>query len=230
MKLIIFSVLTILVFLPTSHAGIEAFIHPVCSKNPLAYSPSLLINCPAKFPEKALSVIFDKEIEQIRAASDKHDFDMASMHKSVKLNSSVRLSRILTMEHAFYVKTSIPRNKIIQVQQGLEGSGCFYKYDIVKNSSGQRFCNAQDPVGADKNCLTVHARDPLKNPKNFRKDCDEFLEAMLSCSKDDTASENCGAGLHRLTNKRDEAETPRPNPHNKPMPTTDGDPTGKAVK
>lgn len=227
MKIIILSVLVIFLNLPEANAQsmLDAVMHPVCSKDPLSYSA--ITNCPAKFPVKAIAKLFDAEFDKVIKVSANPSFsELEVFRRDVNDESGEGYTKFQTVDHAFYIKTD-KNNKVLQFQQGVEGSDCFYKYKIDYVGK-KRFCNAEpvkisNPVTKTEfTCQTTQARDPIKNPKRTEKSCDVFLEAMLSCSKDKQSTSKCSREFMAMLDKKDGASKPRPSPFNKPMPAIDG--------
>ncbi|MES2767570.1 MAG: hypothetical protein V4596_00370 [Bdellovibrionota bacterium] len=226
MKIFILSVLVI--FLNISEASaqsmLDSVLHPVCSKNPLSYSA--ITNCPKKFPVKAIAKLFDAELDKVIKVSASPNFsELEVFRKDVNEESGEGYTKFQTVDYAFYIKTD-KNNKVLQFQQGVEGSDCFYKYKIDYVGK-KRFCNAEpvkisDPVTKTQlACQATRARDPIKNPKRTEKSCDVFLEAILSCSKDKKSTSQCSRQFMAMLDKKDGASKPKRNPYNKPMPEID---------
>jgi hypothetical protein len=198
MKFIIFSFLMAILICTESQAQVASY---VCRKTPLLYSS--VLNCPKATPADALHKIFENNFPEISYQKVTHD-------------NGEGYSIFGTLNHAFYLKTSRD-NKILGLEEGLEGSDCHYAYKIETSSNGLRYCNADAPKNVGLSCLKIHATDPIRNSKNNRKNCDAFLEAMLSCGKDSDSTERCKKGFYAFMNQKDNGK-PIPNIANKAAP------------
>lgn len=161
----------------------------------------------------------------------KKEFPEISFQRTTPVNDEKEGYSVFGTEtQATYVKwrkksLSIPEKlmaaddmQLVKMHQGIKGqSACYYDYVIKYNSTkSRRICDVAPEKRTEASCVSIIVNDPLLQ-KEAR--CEEFIQAMLGCSRSDKASAECRKTLFTQMDKYDtDGMHPVPNPLNKPMP------------
>lgn len=217
MKIFIFSILVTFLSLSADAQIMKSVTHMSCNKDPLQYSvgTAIKINCPEHVPEKALEKIFSKELAAVENMEKTHP-NLASLElfkKTYSPEAGVNYVMFQTLDYGFYVYPQ--KNGEVEIEQN-NGSGCQYKYKVSKKN-GKRYCTADyGSKVPEPRCASLISNDPLVLDSNKKpRECDAFIEAMLSCSKKPDACKKIA-----FEGASKDQSQPRGNQFNKPAPSS----------
>ncbi len=185
-----------------------------CEANPL------FLGCPSAAPVNAIINIFNKDFPSLSVEKTKPSFSLEGYTALWTKDQQTYIRWTENNDRSLYQKISNAGHlRFLRMHQGIKGqSQCYYDYEISKHSlSNRMICNVSEAKRTDPKCATIIARDPLLQKKAT---CDEFIQAVLTCSKNNESMEKCRVTFMDRAKKIDEAQAKRTFPQSEKTTTS----------